>query len=173
MFGQWTYPAVKSLLPSDEQVLVCYEIIDKPGGGEKLFNFLASSNTPDYYAAYVITPKRLICVIQRNKYSKLQMARQLTDIFTIREVSDKGSWGFVVEGFEEMYFWFTSKTAYDRFLALVGQGIDQAQRKSIPIKVELSKSPEERLRVLVQLHKDGLVDDAEFELKRKEILGQL
>ena len=36
--------AVKSLLPSDEQVLVCYEIIDKPGGGEKLFNFLASSN---------------------------------------------------------------------------------------------------------------------------------
>lgn len=123
--------------------------------------------------AWVVTPLRFIEVHCRDEHPWVQTSRLLKDIHSIREANRKDLFRFVVEGHEDLYFWSGSKAVYDKFLRFVQQGMEKQKRQFLANTFDLPKSPEERLRTLIQLHKDGLIDDSEFEQKRKEILGQL
>ncbi|HZQ09485.1 MAG TPA: hypothetical protein VFD70_23100 [Anaerolineae bacterium] len=159
--------SVKDLLPNDEQVLMCYEKKYEASFRDKL------RSIHDGWSAYIVTPKRLITI--RYPYSLL--SRLLEDIWAIREKRTKSESGelyvLVLEDTANENIFFTSKDGYDKFLGLLRQAMNQAKKVDIASKFDLPKSPVERLRALVQLHKDGLIDDSEFERIRKATLGQM
>ncbi len=165
---------IQPFLSNADEVLTCFEYGFKPLGLWRQPGF-----------ASVITHTRLVCAnritLTEGKGAK---ACQLVDIVHVDELMSPIVFnyaGWTHDHYEvvahslgsELHCHFYSQLEAQKFAQILRTAIERAKATAPPIMPQSAISPEERLRRITQLHKDGLISTEEFQQKRREILGEL
>ena len=152
---------ITTQLHGDENLLACCETSQVE----------FQSGKPSY--AYVVTPRQIIQAWTSPKQRKTgAYAIFLSDITDVGEYTDRktGSGVWVrARADSNMRLYFETPQGANKFATTLRAAIDQAPAAA----PQTPTNPADRLRQLTQLHQEGLVTDAEFQQKRKEILDQL
>lgn len=156
-------PQIRKHLSRDDQVLACFEHKDL-----SLFSLL---DGPALYFAEIITQNRIVKV--GKILEEVSESMLLAEITGVEEALDSRHPGVAVLGSEDiMTFGFDKRDQAARFASILRQAIEQAGRTT-RLSTDVSNNTEGRLRALIKLRDQGLIDSREFEVKRQEILGQL
>jgi hypothetical protein len=156
-----------------EQPLICCETrgIEEPYSGK-------------FSDAYVITQRQIITARIRhlgmmdNIFSGRQFdnwgssSMYLADIVSIYESTGRQRDVYVsIKGHGEtgLYLKFELGQVTQKFVAILRDATNRARGMTS----QTQANPADRLRELAKLHQEGFISDAEFEQKRKEILGKL
>jgi hypothetical protein len=170
--GAESVEALKAHLPSDENPLACFETQIEREGDYKATEFYIG----------LITPRRLVGVTVHlpkgffggytGKNDIRAASMSLRDIVQIRE----GTWGndgyyidVVGHGDTTIRMLFNTRQFLLKYTGKLNEVIEQA--RSITSQSQIS--PADRLRELQNLYNERLISDAEYQQKRREILGQL
>jgi hypothetical protein len=156
---------IASQLPRDETPLICCVT--------EYVGFLREEAS----YAYVITSRRVIATrLMRGEKEISVSSIFFTDIVTSGEYDYEGTHGIDIQGHggSRMRYYFESNEVLVKFRNILQDAMNRAkQTPSQSQTTQPQRNPADRLRELVQLHQDGFITDAEFEQKRKEILGRL
>ncbi len=96
----------------------------------------------------------------------------LTDIRSIGETSNRPRVIQVAIGGHGDYptlLWLEQGQVASKFIAILRDAVNTARGMAS----QTQANPADRLRELAKLHQEGFINDAEFEQKRREILGKL
>lgn len=165
--------AVQAYIATDK-VVACYELttIYSPPG-------LFSANETSTYAA-ILTESRLISASHSDKrFGNTAKYIPLADVISITQeqgltfsVKDEKHYHVIAHGSGEVHVGvsFLSAQIANAFVELLNKHVNQAKNKHIPLS---SLSPDDRLRRLSELYREGLVSEEEFHELRKQILKEL
>jgi hypothetical protein len=161
--------AIRKYISAEEDVLVCYETT----GAYIDFGAFFDSEKPAY-SAQIISRKQLILAFsdEYNRDTIRTIQIQLKDIISVEDRrEDKGYWVTALgEGKTRLDCSFASQQMGEDFAGILQRSIEQ-EKNALPRPS--SENIEERLQALTKLHQNGLIDDLEFQQKRKELLDQL
>ena len=162
--------AVQKYVSAEEEILACYETTGTATDIVLLFDV----QTP-VYSAQIISRKQLVLGWSSNNSYTIQ-AIQLRDIVSITEHRyDNGYWIYAEgQGETRLQCSFASPQTSQDFAGILQKAVEQEKSASTLESQKLSlASIEERMETLTRLHKNGLIDDVEFQEKRKELLNQI
>lgn len=156
---------------AQDKVIVCYERITVDNAG------LFSVKETDISAG-VLTESRLISAHHSVKYELLRDAKYipLVDVISLTQetlpATDETLYEVIAHGPAEVKvrFYFLSAQTANAFVELLNKHVNQAKNRHTPLS---SLSPDDRLRRLSELYREGLVSEEEFHELRKQILKEL
>jgi hypothetical protein len=165
-------PLLQAHLPNNENPIVCYEAVyDRNDYPPKC----------TFYKACIITAYRLIDASvgfekgflggYNGKSHASATSALLQDIVSVNEEKGYERWNVFVngQGNTRLFMVFDSQVSALKFIDILNRAIDEARKPKIPSQ----PSPADRLRELQNLYNERLISDAEYQQKRREILGQL
>jgi len=157
---------IQTQLSDEEQILVCYETTGTIGDTSLIFE-----RQLPVYSAQIISTKQLI---HGSSYlgSIGNTSIQLKDIVSVGEEHYNNGYWVHTRGPGDIHIAceFASLQASQNFVRILKDAIKQ--EKNVSVKAPPEKI-EERLQTLTRLYKNGLINESEFQQKRKELLDQL
>ncbi len=175
---------IKPYISDGEKILLCFETgpIEEEDTRSAISKFFSSELPDDFRSTSILTNIKIIYASRNPRFGNdgNVITLDLNDISGITEESTSGH-GYsscsvtanITNGRPTGVGSFSGAHKVNmsrKFTDAIRQELQKARTSSAS---ENSKSVEERLRTLTNLHKEGLVSEAEFQQKRKEILGQL
>jgi hypothetical protein len=177
---------VRKHLNRDDQILICYECVVKANISllGRLNNFIGEFfwwgviiPEPRYYASVITENCLIIADYQFSKYdidfiSKNSNSILLADIQSVSERSSGSFYDIIAHGPGNLTLGcvFEASASSQKFSSLLRNAINKKRRVQITNSSHSPKSLEDRLRELTKLHQDGLIDDAEYQQKRKKLI---
>jgi len=167
--------AIGQYMSSDDRILACYETKYTEDLVTALLGLALLVGLPETsIEAQVVTQSQVIHA-RTSKDGNSASSIRLADILNIEETSSRGYYKTIVHSQGEATIWagFASLQMEQKFANILRQAIKQARAAPTATSSPSLSILEDRLRVLTQLHKDGLISEAEFQQKRGELLNQL
>jgi len=162
---------VKRSMPVNDGLVACFETKNEPDAIEGVLGLIMLELPRTTYNAYVISQQYLIHA-ETGKPNSSSSSMRLLDIVSVKE----DEFGIYARGHGNSVIWLpfrSEKEISKKFVEILRNTVEKARNISSVSPSQPPTNIEERLRVLTQLHKDNLINDIEFQEKRKEILGEL
>lgn len=163
-WGQKSFAVVEKQLLPDEEAIICFI---------GLHNYVSMTQHAGNYA-YAITNKRLVL----GQKKVIGEATQFVNLANINDItySAGGIYGYItIDTFKEcIKICFSTQEAAKLYPVLNKYFADFKHRSktaSAPVIHAASASPADELRKYKQLLDDGIITQAEFNAKKKQILG--
>ena len=162
--GKWglrSFTVIERLLQPGEEALICFIGLHDYRG--------ATSNKGNY--AYAITNKRLL-LAQKKLIGEVS---QIINLENLNDITSKigAVWGFITfDTLKERFTACFASSQAKKLAPVLTAFFSEFQQKHESSSAEISlASPADELRKFKQLLDEGIINQEEFEAKKKQILG--
>ncbi len=162
---------------STDDIILCFETVDKIDCIGTVIDLLSGNGfTGNTYWGIAISRKKVARGIYSGGGHEVAESINIVDITNVQPYTDVGgaySVNVFGSGSTKMILVFGDKVNQQNFVNTLQRVVDDAKNKISARGSNATRDVKSRLKELTSLRDEGLIDEAEYQSKRRKILGEI